>query len=902
MKVAIVGAGPRGLWAAEELMERARQRGVRIDLTVFNEAPLDHLGGPGAFRTDSPRQWLLNVPSRVIESRLGTFNDWRGADDAFPPRRAVGEFLVASWRALSDHLPRGCSARFVQQKVASVAPTGGQVAVDGALFDEVMLCTGHADPDPAPGAIAAYPHTNLDAISADDVVLVRGAALSFMDVVRYAPARAFYPVTRSGRFMEVKAYPEHDSTLAAAFRRLGDALLVCDGLEELEEILAEASQAVLEAQGGSGDVLAVIRGEDFTGDAAGELRASLEAAQGNRPWTAALAVGHAFRTLYPHVVERASFGGRDTLGGQRFYRLTRVLERVAFGPPPETARDLVAALESGRVRTDVLDRGGQDLTELAREVGATAVVDSVTAPPGVVPGTLVGCLVKAGIARTYDGTAVKVRRDGTLEGQDHIAAAGRMSEGWILGHDTLRRGPHEVIPAWAARVTAAAMCNPHLVHGAPPLSARTEPWVDRLLADPDTCQGLIKAYSSPVNVLDPAPMEAHINELVAAGARHGVEVKVFFARKANKGLVFVDTVRDAGHGVDVASYNELSQVLGRGVPGERIIVSAAVKTDALLRRAIEAGAVISVDNRGEYERIARLAQGETALVAPRLAPDPEVMPPTRFGERLSDWARHLASPVPGIHVVGVHAHLHGYAAADRSAALFECMELIDALRAAGHSPEFIDIGGGVPMSYLDDAEQWEDYQAAIAAQRAGYAAPFTWKADPLLTTYPYHQQPTRGRWLDDVLAGGVAHELTRRGLRLHLEPGRSLLDGCGLILTEVAFVKTRSDGAPLVGLHMNRTQCRTTSDDYLVDPILVKRTPASEEIEAFLVGAYCIEDEVILRRRIRFPQGVSAGDIVAIPNTAGYFMHILESASHQIPLAKNVDWPEGVLDPIDLPG
>ena len=59
---------------------------------------------------------------------------------------------------------------------------------------------------------------------------------------------------------------------------------------------------------------------------------------------------------------------------------------------------------------------------------------------------------------------------------------------------------------------------------------------------------------------------------------------------------------------------------------------------------------------------------------------------------------------------------------------------------------------------------------------------------------------------------------------------------------------------------------------------------------------------MILRRRIRFPQGVSAGDIIAIPNTAGYFMHILESASHQIPLAKNVVWPSGELDPIDQPG
>ncbi|MBA4505662.1 diaminopimelate decarboxylase, partial [Corynebacterium sanguinis] len=131
------------------------------------------------------------------------------------------------------------------------------------------------------------------------------------------------------------------------------------------------------------------------------------------------------------------------------------------------------------------------------------------------------------------------------------------------------------------------MAHPERVHGAPPLTARTEAWADDLLADADACQSLLETYSSPVNVLNAAPMESHIDELVAAGASRGVDVRVFFARKANKGLTFVDAVRDAGHGVDVASFNELRQVIDRGVLGERIIVSAAIKTDELLRLAID---------------------------------------------------------------------------------------------------------------------------------------------------------------------------------------------------------------------------------------------------------------------------------------------------------------------------
>jgi diaminopimelate decarboxylase len=78
------------------------------------------------------------------------------------------------------------------------------------------------------------------------------------------------------------------------------------------------------------------------------------------------------------------------------------------------------------------------------------------------------------------------------------------------------------------------------------------------------------------------------------------------------------------------------------------------------------------------------------------------------------------------------------------------------------------------------------------------------------------------------------------------------------------------------------------------------RTPPGE---GYLVGAYCIEGELLTWRRLRLPQGAAVGDIIAFVNTAGYQMHILESASHQISLARNlVPLPDGgwQLDAIEL--
>lgn len=870
IRVAIIGGGPRGLWAAEELLGLARERDVEVDLHVFDDAR------GVAYDTEQPEEWLVNVRSALIRTQLGGFDQWRAAQgdtdrDPFPPRRLVGKFLGDSWQAVADHVPTGCALTHHRVHVETIAPEGQQWSVDGLPFDEVLLATGHAHD--WPGALtlenvpegvslitSPYPASNLHGIGPDDRVLVRGAALTFIDITRACSPEVFIPITRTGQLMNVKPDTtglDLDDLLEAGKEKI----LTVNNLDELIRVLEDTSAHIQQRAGKT-----------------------------DRAW----GMGIAWRDMYPAIVERASYTGRDTLEG--FGDLAREMERLAFGPPPESAAYLQGLIDSGRVDITHLRRGTEPLADLIQELNITVVIDAIIPPPGVVEGTLESTLVHDGHARIRPGTrGLDVEPDGTIAGQQHLAAVGRMTEDVVLGNDTLSRTLHDVIPRWARRV----MAGPEQAHGIPPLTARLEPWARDLTADPQACRELIGQFGSPVNVLHSGSMPRNITELVDAGKQMGVDTRIFFARKANKGLTFVDTVRDSGHGVDVASERELSQVLGRGVPGERIILSAAIKPDRLLELAINNGVVISADSRDELDRISALAGNRTALVAPRVAPDPDTLPPTRFGERTRAWAHHLRQPVPGVEIVGLHVHLHGYAAADRATALRECCTLIDALISSGHSPSFIDLGGGVPMSYLDDEQQWEHYHAARRAVLDGYADPFTWKADPLANTYPFHQSPIRGPWLQEVLGDGVAQLLIDRDLRLHLEPGRSLLDGCGLILAEVAFVKTRSDGLPLIGLAMNRTQCRTTSDDYLVDPLHITDAVAGEEVEGYLVGAYCIEDELILRRRIRFPRGVKPGDIIGIPNTAGYFMHILESASHQIPLAKNVAWPEKVLDDID---
>ncbi len=460
------------------------------------------------------------------------------------------------------------------------------------------------------------------------------------------------------------------------------------------------------------------------------------------------------------------------------------------------------------------------------------------------------------------------------------------------------------------------------------LPARLEPWQHDVLGRTDALRAWLAEHGSPLNLIDPTPMARNAAELRGAAAGAGLDLGIHFARKANKALALVDAARELGLGVDLASERELAQVLGRGVPGSALVMTAAVKPVALLDRCIASGTTVVVDNADELRLLAGLAGGATASVALRLAADlGDGRLQTRFGFGCAEAIALAGADWPaGARIDGVHFHLDGYDAGDRITAIGQALALADALRDRGHAPAFIDIGGGIPMSYLDAAEPWERFWSAHRDGLLGRRAPLTFEGHGLgllvhdgeiigrPAVYPFHQRVTGGAWLTAVLAGrvgrgagerSVADALRERGLQLRCEPGRSLLDGCGLTAARVAYRKQRRDGTWLIGVEMNRTQCRSTSEDFLVDPLLVVagRGERTGAIEGYLVGAYCIERELLTWRRMTFPRGVAVGDIVVFPNTAGYLMHILESSSHQMPLARNLivgPVRAPFLDPIDL--
>lgn len=462
----------------------------------------------------------------------------------------------------------------------------------------------------------------------------------------------------------------------------------------------------------------------------------------------------------------------------------------------------------------------------------------------------------------------------------------------------------------------------------PPLTPVVAPWVHAVLADRAGLRRQFEQHGSPLNLHALQPFADNYAQYREVLERHGLRHLVFFARKANKCRAFVEEAERQGFGVDTASYRELEECLAVGCAPHRLVLTAAIKTERLVRLAVSHSVLIILDNLDECQLVESVAQdlGLSAQVGVRVSGfevDGEKLY-SRFGFPVEQVAPLIATrfgsgnEFPSLRYSGLHFHLNGYSRRQRGAALHATVGCADALSEHGIATAFIDIGGGLLVRYLAHRAEWERFHRELERAVREERPPLTFGNDGLglqridgvvhgtPSVYPYYNETPRATFLDEVLSyedaqGRSAASLLReRDIELRLEPGRSLLDQAGITVARVAFRKWDSRGDLLVGLEMNRTQMFSSSADFLLDPlVLPQHDPAphdpaqpaadtAEPLAAYFVGAYCLEQDVLLKRKIRLDRVPQIGDLVCFPNTAGYMMHFFESEAHLFELAANL--------------
>ena len=504
IRVAIVGAGPKGLFAAERLAAHLTVSDAAASITVFDPQPP---GWGAGYDADQPHWLRLNVNAAIVDMDGGRntgvslglpdFAEWRrGAGeteplDPFPPRATVGHYLAHCWGQLLERVPARVRLRHVARRVDRLDAIGDGWLIDHEYYDEVLMCTGHAQDwpgalrhgwaGPAPLVPQVYPvRTWLTsaAVPAGGTVVCRGAALTFIDAClsltegrdgRFdrngyhrsgsEPSR-IVPVARRGGFMEVK--PQPDGPLAALpleqFRRRGLARCAEAG-GQVDVVLAAVWQT-------AGDYLCVAAGGAVSvppvgvvpppdDDPVTALRRSLRVAMGECRPGLAWALGQAWRDLYSGVVRALGHQQVTQSAWSSFASAAAALEPIAFGPPPVNAAKLLALCDAGLVDASFLAGRWSDALH-----DADVVIDCVLPPPGLVEGELAADLMERGlVAKAAGRRGVSVAPDATCLTSDGtpiggLAALGRLTEDVVIGNDTLSRTLHPSAARWAQRVDA----------------------------------------------------------------------------------------------------------------------------------------------------------------------------------------------------------------------------------------------------------------------------------------------------------------------------------------------------------------------------------------------------------------------------------------------------------------
>ncbi len=459
-----------------------------------------------------------------------------------------------------------------------------------------------------------------------------------------------------------------------------------------------------------------------------------------------------------------------------------------------------------------------------------------------------------------------------------------------------------------------AIANEQITY--PPLTPLRADWMEQLFETPDTLQALIEQYGSPINIHHTPTLAKNYEEYADVFEQHQLNFQVFFARKANKCKAFVTQARDGGFGVDTASYQELKQCLELGVPAERLVFTAAIKEERAIRLAVESEVLIILDNTDECALTERIAKelNKEAIVGCRISGFwmSNVKLYSRFGFDVDDFVTFMKKDFHSynkLNFKGLHFHLDGYSIEQRGQAMHQSFAIAEQLKVSGYRVEFLDIGGGLLMNYLESGEQWEAFQATLKAAVRGEHPPITYRNDGLgyemidgklqgkLKTYPYYNESARATFLDQVLQveqkeRSVAERARQLNIEIRLEPGRSLLDRTGMTVAKVIHRKQDSRGDWHIGLGMNMTQMYSSSADFLLDPTVIFQEEKEEAspVGVYFTGAYCLERDVLLKRKITIEQLPEKGDLVCFVNTAGYMMHFFESEAHLFDLANNLIW------------
>ncbi len=392
--------------------------------------------------------------------------------------------------------------------------------------------------------------------------------------------------------------------------------------------------------------------------------------------------------------------------------------------------------------------------------------------------------------------------------------------------------------------------------------------VDDFIAD----NNLFTLFDSfPVNVLFLDNFVSNIDSFKDVFTQLGMCGSIFFSCKANKSYSLLKMAAKKNCGIEVSSYYELKDALKYT---KKIIASGPAKDNKYLSCAIENNSIISVDDIEELKEITKIQKKVQVML--RISDLLGIV--SRFGINISDIDRCLdIIKNSEIQLVGFSFHINNYNLDDRINAIYQLVDIINDKRI---NVDYIDIGGGLPVNYCTKEEF---YDFLKENNKKMY-----FKDKEIIDFYPYYNELATSEALKYILKE-VKDRLGK--IQIIIEPGRSLLNNCGISIYEVKYLKRLSNDDNLIVTNGN-INCLSEqwfNTDYLIEPMLYKKGTEKLKntvISASIAGNLCLEQDMITWRKIKFEHMPEKGDLLIYYNTAGYQMDSNESKFHKLPLVE----------------
>jgi len=321
-----------------------------------------------------------------------------------------------------------------------------------------------------------------------------------------------------------------------------------------------------------------------------------------------------------------------------------------------------------------------------------------------------------------------------------------------------------------------------------------------------------------------------------------IDHQICFAVKSNSNIAVLNVLAKLGAGFDIVTGGELARVLAAGGEPSKIVFSGLGKSEADIEKALTVGiACFNVESYAELDRIQKVAAklGKKAPISLRVNPDVDAkthpyistgLKENKFGipsDTVNETYQYAAS-LPNLEIVGIDCHIGSQLTETKPFvdALDRVILMIEELKNLGITLKHIDIGGGLGVCYKDETP-------------------------PSVAEYANAMRPA----------------LEKLGLKVYMEPGRSISANAGALLTKVDLLKPTN--------HRNFAIIDAAMND-LIRPALyeawmdIQSVNPKHDVEVKtwdLVGAICETGDFLGKER---DLALQENDVLAVLGAGAY--------------------------------